>query len=75
MPMAQLMQPEREMAPDVIGEAVERRQMMGEDDGFESLNGKSSSGEENTGGAQKRSDLNAEDETPNNQASTVRNKL
>lgn len=52
------MLPEREVTPDVIGEAVGRRQLLGDDDGFESLNGKSSSGEEYMAAAQRRSDLN-----------------
>lgn len=71
MSVAQLRHPERELAPDVIGEAVERRQLLGEDDGFESLNGKSSSGEENVGAAAQRSDLNAEDGPTNNDGGDV----
>lgn len=61
MSAAQLRLPDREVAPDVIGEAVGRRHLLGEDDGFESLNGKSSSGEENVGAAQRRSDINVEE--------------
>lgn len=38
--------PNRDVAPDVIGVAVERRLLLCDDDGFESLNGKSSSGED-----------------------------
>lgn len=48
---------ERDVAPDVIGEAVGRRLLMaGDDDGFESLNGKSSSGEENIGAQPQNAD-------------------
>lgn len=63
MSVAHLRLPEREVvvAPDVIGEAVVRRQLLGEDDGFESLNGKSSSGEENIGVAQRLADVNVEE--------------